>query len=81
MLDKMRKLEGAAFDQAYIADQIKDHEKAIALFEKEARSGKDAELKAFAEKTLPTLKDHLTAVRSLTGKKATLYIRTAQTRQ
>jgi putative membrane protein len=71
MLDKMSKMEGAAFDQAYIADQVKDHEKTIALFEKEARSGKDAELKAFAEKTLPTLKDHLTAVRALSSKKGT----------
>jgi putative membrane protein len=71
MLDKMGKMDGAAFDRAYIADQVKDHEKTIALFEKEARNGKDAELKAFAEKTLPTLKDHLTAVRGLNAKKGT----------
>jgi putative membrane protein len=71
MLDKMSKMNGAAFDQAYIADQVKDHEKTIALFEKEARSGKDAELKAFAEKTLPTLKEHLTAIRGLSSKKGT----------
>jgi len=71
MLDKMSKMNGAAFDQAYVADQVKDHEKTIALFEKEARSGKDAELKAFAEKTLPTLKEHLTAVRGLSSKKGT----------
>jgi putative membrane protein len=70
MLDKMGKMDGAAFDRAYIADQVKDHEKTIALFEKEARNGKDAELKAFAEKTLPTLKDHLTAVRGPKAKRA-----------
>jgi hypothetical protein len=29
------------------------HEDTVKLFEKEAKSGKDAELKAFAEKTLP----------------------------
>jgi putative membrane protein len=71
MLDKMGKMDGAAFDRAYIADQVKDHEKTIALFAKEARNGKDAELKAFAEKTLPTLKDHLTTVRGLNAKKGT----------
>jgi putative membrane protein len=40
------------------------------LFEREAKSGKDAELKAFAEKTLPTLKDHLSMVRDLKTKLA-----------
>lgn len=65
MLTKLEKLEGAAFDRAYVDDQVKDHEKTVALFEREAKSGKDAELKAFAEKTLPTLKEHLTAVRNL----------------
>jgi putative membrane protein len=71
VLDQMSKMNGGAFDQAYLADQVKDHEKTIALFEKEARSGNDAELKAFAKKTLPTLKEHLTAVRGLTAKKGT----------
>jgi putative membrane protein len=50
--------------------QIRDHEKTIALFEREAKSGKDAELKAFAEKTLPTLKEHLSMVRDLKTKLA-----------
>jgi putative membrane protein len=67
---KLEKLDGAAFDRAYVDDQVRDHEKTIALFEREAKSGKDAELKAFAEKTLPTLKEHLTAVRDLKSKVA-----------
>jgi predicted outer membrane protein len=52
LLTKLGKLEGAAFDRAYVDDQIRDHEKTIALFEREAKTGKEAELKAFAEKTL-----------------------------
>jgi putative membrane protein len=67
---KLEKLDGAAFDRAYVDDQVRDHEKTIALFEREAKGGKDAELKAFAEKTLPTLKEHLTAVRDLKSKLA-----------
>jgi putative membrane protein len=67
-LAKLEKLDGAAFDRAYVDDQVRDHQKTIALFEREAKSGKDAELKAFAEKTLPTLKEHLTAVRDLKSK-------------
>ena len=67
---KLEKLEGAAFDRAYVEDQVRDHEKTIALFEREAKTGTDTELKAFAEKTLPTLKEHLTAVRDLKSKLA-----------
>ena len=54
--------------RAYVDDQIRDHEKTIALFEREAKTGKDAELKAFAEKTLPALKEHLSMVRDLKTK-------------
>jgi putative membrane protein len=49
---------------------VKDHEEDIAEFEKEARSGKDADLKAFAEKTLPTLKEHLKMAKELGAKKS-----------
>jgi putative membrane protein len=69
-LAKLEKLEGAAFDRAYVEDQIRDHQKTIALFEREVKTGKDAELKAFAEKTLPTLKEHLTTVQDLKTKVA-----------
>jgi putative membrane protein len=69
-LAKLEKLEGAAFDRAYVEDRIRDHEKTIAIFEREAKTGKDAELKAFAEKTLPTLKEHLTMAQDLKTKVA-----------
>jgi len=69
-LAKLEKLEGAAFDRAYVEDQIRDHEKTIALFEREAKTGKDSELKAFAEKTLPALKEHLTMAQDLKTKVA-----------
>jgi putative membrane protein len=68
ILGKFEKSTGAAFDKAYVEDQIKDHEKAVALFEKEATSGTDAELKEFAQKTLPTLKEHQSMVKELKTK-------------
>ena len=50
---------GADFDKAYISDMVKDHEEDIAAFQKEANSGTDEDLKAFASKALPTLQEHL----------------------
>jgi putative membrane protein len=66
MLDKDRetfnrlaKLFGAEFDKAYMKHMVEDHKHDVAAFEKEAKNGKDAKVKAFAEETLPTLKEHL----------------------
>jgi putative membrane protein len=62
--DRLSKLSGAAFDRAYLAEMVSDHNKAIALFTK-AGSSTDADIKAFATKTLPTLKSHLEQAQSL----------------
>jgi len=58
---------GDAFDKAFGQKMIMDHRKAVALFAREATSGKDPELKAFAEKTLPTLREHLDMAHKLPG--------------
>jgi putative membrane protein len=51
---------GSHFDKSY-AKQIgvDAHKDTVALFEKEAANGKDPDVKAFAEKTLPTLHEHM----------------------
>jgi putative membrane protein len=54
-----------SFDQAYANNQVKAHEAAVALFEKEAADGKDPQLKAFAAQTLPKLKEHLAHAQKL----------------
>jgi putative membrane protein len=51
-------LSGEAFDRAFMDQMVKDHETTVALFEAQARDGKDADVKAWAAKTLPTLKAH-----------------------
>jgi putative membrane protein len=63
-MDKMEKLSGAQFDRAYMDDMVADHKQDVAEFKKQANSGKDSELKAFAAKTLPTLEDHLKMAQS-----------------
>ena len=57
--DRLAKLTGAEFDKAYANEMVKDHKKDVADFRREAKSAKDADLKAWAGKTLPTLEEHL----------------------
>ena len=57
--DRLSKLSGAAFDRAYMRAMVTDHRTDVNEFRMESKSGKDAEVKAFAAKTLPTLEDHL----------------------
>ncbi len=64
-MDKMNKLSGAEFDRDYTKHMLADHKKDVSLFEKQSKSGKDADLKAFAGKTLPTLQEHLQMVQAL----------------
>ena len=61
----MQKKSGKDFDKAFKAQMVADHKATISLFEAEAKSGKDAELKAFAAKTLPDLKHHLQMAQAL----------------
>lgn len=55
---KLESLTGAAFDKEYMTAQVADHQQAVALFEKEANSGSDPDLKKFAGDTLPILRQH-----------------------
>jgi putative membrane protein len=57
--DRFAKMDKTVFDKAYIEYMIKDHKEDIEEFKKEADSGKDAELKAFAAKHVPILQAHL----------------------
>jgi len=58
-VDKLSNLSGAAFDKAYIKAMVRDHKKDVKEFEKESTNGMDSDVKAFASKTLPTLREHL----------------------
>lgn len=51
------------FDKEYLASMVKDHEQDIAEFESAAKDVPDADLKKYAEKTLPVLRNHLAMVK------------------
>jgi putative membrane protein len=70
-IDKLSKLSGAAFDKAYAKAQVKDHEEDLRAFQDEAQNGNNSAVKDFANKTLPTLQEHLTMAKDLSkGKMA-----------
>jgi len=62
--DRLSKLNGAAFDRAYMQDMVSDHKTDVNEFKREADKGTDTDLKAFASKTLPTLQEHVTLAES-----------------
>lgn len=66
---KLRGVNGTAFDQAYAQDELRDHQETVELFQKEASSGEDPALKAFAQKTLPILQQHLQMAQALNTKR------------
>jgi hypothetical protein len=67
--NRLMSLRDEDFDRAYMRQMVKDHENALKLFETEARNGRDDDLRAFAAKTLPTLKEHLAMARKVSAEK------------
>jgi putative membrane protein len=64
--NKLSKLSGTKFDQAYIkAAGVKDHTQQVALFQREAQKGQDPDVKAFAAQVLPTIQEHLQAAKAI----------------
>mgnify|MGYP002403999793 CR=1 FL=1 len=69
MLDTLEAAEGDAFERHYVTMQAQAHDEAVMLFSSYARSGDQPALKAFAEETLPTLKEHQQHVKHMSGQK------------
>jgi len=58
LYDRQAKLSGADFDRAYMKDMVKEHDRDVKAFRKEADAGKDPDVRSWAAKTLPTLQEH-----------------------
>ena len=59
MKGQLSKLEGAAFDKAYLQAQVIDHQRTAQLLEYEIGAGQSERVKAYAGSMLPTVLDHL----------------------
>src|SRR5438309_5535138 len=62
--DKAQNIGAADFDRQYLKLLQIDHKNDIAEFQQEEKSGDDRDVKAWASKTLPMLKQHLAMVES-----------------
>jgi putative membrane protein len=64
-MKKLETLSGAEFDREFVRMAVQDHQKDIKEFEKAAQSAQDPEIKAFAQKTAPKLREHLQQAKAL----------------
>jgi putative membrane protein len=65
-LKHLQPLAGTAFDREFIRlAGIEDHRANLALFQRAARDAVDADVKAWAARTLPTLRGHLQQAQAL----------------
>ena len=64
-IERFQKLNGKDFDKEYAEHMVKDHKKDVKEFQDATKELTDPDLRAFAEKTLPTLQDHLRAAQDI----------------
>jgi putative membrane protein len=67
-LEHLNSLSGAEFDRAFMQHMVADHRSAVSLFESATTTARDADIKAFADKTLPVLREHLAQAEQISGK-------------
>jgi len=64
-IEDMAKKTGKDFDKSYMDAMVRDHEKTINLFKDASGKANDADVKAFADNTLPKLQMHLDSARAI----------------
>jgi putative membrane protein len=64
-LDELKRLTGRDLDRQYDQMQVQAHKEAVELFTKYSQSGDNPDMKSWAAKTLPKLKEHLEMAQKL----------------
>jgi putative membrane protein len=64
-LDKLQAASGAEFDKDFARCMVKDHAKAVAKYEKASQKCEAADVKSYAQTTLPALREHLRMAKDL----------------
>jgi putative membrane protein len=58
---------GADFDKEFISMMVSEHEDDIGMFTKESKKGDDADVRSFAESSLPKLQEHLNRAQQISS--------------
>lgn len=58
-IEQLANVKGKKFDLPFLRDEVRDHERVIAAFKREAEHGQDQDVKAYATQVLPTIEQHL----------------------
>lgn len=64
-IEEIRQKSGSSLDTDYVEWMVKDHTEDVDSVKKQAESGTDADVKAFAAKSLPMMQHHLEMVRQI----------------
>ncbi len=65
LIDALNSASAADFDKTYAKQQVDAHKEAVDLFSKYAEKGDNAAVKAFAQKVLPVITQHLETAKTL----------------
>lgn len=64
-MNDLKEKRGAEFDKEYMQEMVDDHDKDVDKFKRQAENGNDADIKAFAAKTLPVLLTHQDSAKNI----------------
>ena len=63
--DRLGKLKGSEFDQAYMSEMIQDHERDLELYQRMRSSAQDPQIRQLAESGVSTISQHLSLARQV----------------
>lgn len=66
--DNLSQLKGADFDRMYMNEMVEGHTKVANEFESYVNTGTNPDLKAWASKTLPTVREHLQQAKDIAAR-------------
>jgi len=67
-MDDLSKKSGSDFDKAYMKMMVDGHKEVADNFDKASKKATDADVKAWAAKTLPTIRMHLDSAQAINKK-------------
>ncbi|HYH45014.1 MAG TPA: DUF4142 domain-containing protein [Thermoanaerobaculia bacterium] len=71
-LSHLASLPDTAFEREYVVHLLHDHSRAVAAYERQAQSGGNPALRAFAQQNLPVLRERLRLVQELAAERGVL---------